>query len=279
MEQRTPAPDERATRAIEALEVFVGAHGHRPSSKAPGHDERVQFYRVRHRLRDENLHPAHRERLVVTLTAAGGAPRRGDDPQWFAILSELTRLVQAQGRQPKSTTERRLYSWLRYQRNHDGLARHRCVALDDAVPDWRVPPSEAKWVRDVEAYRSYLDAHAQRPRRHSTAAGERVLANWFARIHDDLYGTLSDRRRAMLDEQLPGWNRMYRRRPGWDECFERYVTFVSENGRRPRASNTDPEERTNYAWIRRQCSRALTEERAALLDAHAPGWRTMLRFV
>jgi hypothetical protein len=209
------------------------------------------------------------------LTAVTGKPLR-NSVAWLSHLAEVESHVASHGRLPRvhngGRAEGRLYGWLKYQR--DTPAHGACLAiLDERVPCWDAPRKGGggftSRVHDLKVYR---DACGVWPSLRSRDKDVLSLAKWLSQRRWFLRtGTLAPDRKALLDEQVPGWDETVQET--WERTAREIATFREYHGRMPSGVVTEHSERRLSRWIddmRR--GRGLSPERKAFLDEVLPGW-------
>lgn len=204
--------------------------------------------------------------------ATGKTPQRS--AAWLARLDEVENHVATRGRLPRAhrggRAEGRLYGWLQYQRTKPLPGACRAV-LDARIPRWdgnMHGPFESR-VQDLKVYRdAYGVWHSSRSRDGAVLA----LSKWLERHrHQMRNGEMVPHRKALLDEQVPGWDETVQQT--WERTAREIATFRTHRGRMPSGAAAEHSERRLSRWIddmRR--GRGLSPERKAFLDEVLPGW-------
>lgn len=182
------------------------------------------------------------------------------------------------------TTRQRVRDYLgRIGRNHPELMDGRLVLHDQpALAPRRTPDhvKNARWQARLDQYTAFLAEHGRQPYGSAEIGDEGRLAHWLVtqRSHHRT-GRLSQRRVRALDATVPGWGtdtRTKRYQEAWEVRRAELRAFLAEHGRWP-SRRGDPAERSLNYWLQSQQSQdragALNPERAAALDATAPGWQ------
>lgn len=210
------------------------------------------------------------------LAAATGKPV-AHSAAWLARLAEIEAHVAARGRFPRAheggRIEGRLYSWLKYQRQKPAPKRCRSI-LDGRLPGWDAARRQGRGtfesrVRELKVYR---DACGVWPSPRSRNNDVLSLSKWLGKQRWSVRtGALAADRKALLDEQVPGWDETVQET--WERTAREIATFREYRGRMPSGVTTEHSERRLARWIddmRR--GRGLSPERKAFLDDVLPGW-------
>ncbi|WP_028245550.1 helicase associated domain-containing protein [Pseudoclavibacter soli] len=188
---------------------------------------------------------------------------------WLRHVLDVSEFRAEHGRFPKqSEPEGR---WLHKRRQAAGrgdLSPERRALLDRQLPGW--DKTDAPQVRPFEDHLanvvSFLIEYGRFPKQ-SEPEGK-----WLHKQRREAYlSNLLPERRAMLDQQLPGWDVPGRSRDlPFRDHLANVVTFRTEHGRLPKKCEPEGE------WLRGQRYAAkqgtLSPDRRALLDAELPGW-------
>lgn len=192
----------------------------------------------------------------------------GNQVRWEAAFTSLTRFLAESGRLPalraEDPDERRLASWLRYQRMHASPAR--AEALDSAIPDWRRTVPDLKWEAHLESVAAFTATHGRHPSAGSSDRQEQLLGYWLVKQRQ----VASPERAARLDSRIPAWRGF--RDQAWSENLAKVASFVEVHGHVPHQTGATSEERSLASWLKDQ-RRHASGERAAALDENVPNWR------
>ncbi len=196
---------------------------------------------------------------------------------WLARVAEVEDHVATHGRFPRSRrggkAEGRLFEWVKYQRTK--LVQGPCRAiLDERLPGWDAlrHTDRGSFESRVQALKVHRDACGAWPSSRSRDGDVFSLSKWlswqrqFARA-----GTLAPSRKALLDEQVPGWNETVQET--WERTAREIADFRRFRGRMPSGVAAEHSERRLSRWMddmRR--GRGLSPERKAFLDGVLPGW-------
>lgn len=134
----------------------------------------------------------------------------------------------------------------------------------------------AQWMAKLVSYKAFLSEHGRRPSTRCVDRDERLTALWFRYQGErNLEGTLTQDRRAVLDQHLPGWD-VDPREVQWLVRLDHYQAFEIEHGRRPGCNARDAYERSLGLWFREQLRDAregkVSRARCLILDERIPGW-------
>lgn len=188
--------------------------------------------------------------------------------RWETKLAALAGFIATNGRFPvhgsQEAVERKLASWLQYQRGH--ALPHRIEALDLAVPTWRSSTYDMRWDKHLEAAASFAAVHGRHPRPGSPDRDEQLLGYWLVKQRQ----ATTPERAARLDARIPRWREA--RDQSWSEILGKVASFVAEHGHVPHQTGATDEERSLASWLKEQ-RRYATPERAAALDGAVPDWR------
>lgn len=188
--------------------------------------------------------------------------------RWEENLSSLAQFLADNERFPAQTAteaaERKLASWLQYQRGH--ALPDRIEALDRMVPIWRKASFDSRWETQLEGAASFAAAHGRHPRTGSSDRQEQLLGYWLVYQRQGA----TPERAARLDSRLPGWRGS--RDHLWCEVLGKAAAFVAGHGHIPHQTGATASERSLAHWLKEQ-RRHATPERAAALDGAVPGWR------
>lgn len=216
----------------------------------------------------------------------------GHDANFRQRVVEYAKFVQWQGRRPMmSSTDRHEKSLATFMHNvRSSIDGPRNVRLDDErrrlldahVPGWDDSRADARFRDQAHAYSGFVRSHARRPRLKAPDRAERSLAVFMKHVRAAANGTgemrLVGKRRAILDELVPGWEGS----PADARFRQRvldYADFVATRGFPPRRRAEDATEQGLRSWLNNvRAAKAgtgtmsLNSERYDLLDEHIPGW-------
>lgn len=199
--------------------------------------------------------------------------------KWMAVLARVESFIADTGDLPRTgrtTTpaQQRLYKWVLTQRRR-GLSPHYRTILDARIPGWDSPVRlwDTVFTRRVQDLKVYRDAYGTWPAARSRNEYVASLAFWInnARL-TGRDGTLPQRHRALLDDQVAGWNDTVEQT--WERTAHEIAEFASRNGRMPSSISPEHTERRLARWMDdKRRGRNMTPERDAVLDGVLPGWR------
>ncbi|WP_028245551.1 helicase associated domain-containing protein [Pseudoclavibacter soli] len=182
---------------------------------------------------------------------------------WLRHLLDVSEFHIEHGRFP--TRSELEGAWLNKQRQaakKGTLSPERHALLDQQLPGWNVALDDV-WRDHLTNVVALHTEHGRFPTRPEPEGQLLVDQRQAARK-----GTLSPERRALLDQQLPGWDST-RVRP-FEDRLVAVVAFRAEHGRLPK--QTEP----GGMWLNNQRQAAkkgkLSLERRSLLDQQLPGW-------
>lgn len=202
---------------------------------------------------------------------------------WMAALARVEAFVADTGDLPRATrttppAEEGLYRWVLTQRQR-GLSQVYRAILDERIPGWNNPVRlhETVFTRRVQDLKVYRDAYGSWPTARARDDFVASLAFWLnsARMAGR-EGTLAASYRALLDNQVPGWNDTVEQT--WERTGHEIAEFRSRTGRMPSSISPEHSERRLARWMDdKRRGRNMTPERDAFLDEVLPGWRFGMR--
>jgi hypothetical protein len=173
---------------------------------------------------------------------------------------------------PSARDRGRLLAWVNRQKSAP-LSAPQAAALDALYPEWRTTTHNGAWYTKLDAVEAFVSENGKFPRAKSDDPDEKAAGIWLATQRQRV-GIMTLKRRKVLDERLPGWDRPFDRDHEWSEKLTYVVAFEAEHGRPPSNKSKDPREAKAGAWFQHQkAGTGMTPDREAALDRAIPAWR------
>lgn len=174
---------------------------------------------------------------------------------------------------PRTRDRQQLLAWANRQKKAP-LSTAQVTAMDSIYPAWR-QTLNGSWFSSLEKVEAFYTENHRFPRAASKEPTERRLGTWLAtqRFRCE---QMTDERRKVIDERLPGWNTGRKRVPlesQWNQRLDALVEFIADHGRTPTAKEKDRASRTIGTWLATQRHVAhMADHRREQLDMKVPGW-------
>jgi len=141
------------------------------------------------------------------------------------------------------------------------------------------------WSGHARSLAAFHAAHGRLPRSAERTPDGYPIGKWLSEQRFEARGKngfqMDPRRRAWLDEHLPGWDGASTwRADRWHSMAQAIKEYVAEHGHFPSRWAAAPDGRNMRNWLQAQRGRAngagvraLPPEQRAWLDENLPGWR------
>ena len=98
-----------------------------------------------------------------------------------------------------------------------------------------------KWIVNLSKVKTFIADKGRTPRRKSSDAGERILANWISN------SKINKEREQLMRRDIPSIFDF--EDDGWHDILERVKTYIADEGRKPTVRSSDADEKKLAGWI------------------------------
>lgn len=205
---------------LEEYSSFVSNHGRLPSKySADPEERRLNFWMTNQKYRIQHVVQSPSERMALIDTALPGhLETKRQRTDWDAALELFVDFITMHDRYPSPASsnprERFIGRWISTQREsrtaqRDKLHAERAAKLDAAFPEWRNGNLfiDRDWNEKLEHFSSFVVKTGRMPT--STIPEEKAISTWRSTQLTRLRrGTIAPHRLALLNEKVPGWDKM-----------------------------------------------------------------------